>query len=57
MKQHPHFFASLQGELYDWRLWGARAVVMAFAGLARLTVVALTWMSETAFEHFREVQQ
>ncbi len=57
MKQHPHFFASLRGELYDWRLWGARAVVMAFAAMAGLTVVALTWMSETAFEHFREAQQ
>lgn len=57
MKQHPHFFSSLQGELYDWRLWGARAVVMVFAAMAGLTVVALTWMSETAFEHFREVQQ
>ncbi len=57
MKQHPHFLSSLQGELYDWRLWTARAVVLAFAAMAGLTVVALTWMSETAYEHFREAQQ
>jgi H+/Cl- antiporter ClcA len=56
MKQHPHFLSSLQGELYDWRLWAARSVVLAFAAISGLTVVALTWMSETAFEHFREVQ-
>ena len=56
MKQHPHFISSLQGELYDWRLWMARAVVLAFAAIAGLTVVALTWMSEAAFEHFRAVQ-
>jgi len=57
MKQHPHFISSLQGELYDWRLWVSRAIVLAFAVASGLTVVALTWMSELAFEQFREVQQ
>ena len=53
----PTSFKSLQGQLYDWRLWAARSVVLAFASMAGLTVVAFTWMCEFAFEHFREVQQ
>ncbi|MCB2044299.1 MAG: chloride channel protein, partial [Rhodoferax sp.] len=56
-KQHPHFITSLQGELYDWRLWTARAVVLAFASMAGLTVVLFTWMCEFAFEHFRSVER
>lgn len=57
MRQHPHFFKSLRGELVDWRLWTARAVVLAFASAAGLTVVAFTWMSELAFEQFHEIEQ
>ncbi len=57
MRQHPHFITSLRGELVDWRLWTARAVVLAFASLAGLTVVAFTWMSEFAFEHFHVIEQ
>jgi H+/Cl- antiporter ClcA len=56
-KQHPHFITSLQGELYDWRLWSARVVVLAFASIAGLTVVVFTWMCELAFENFNAVQQ
>lgn len=40
--------------MYDWRLWTGRGLVLAFAALAGLTVVAFTWMTETAFEHFTE---
>lgn len=57
MKQHPHIISSLRGELYDWRLWTTRAVVLAFASFAGLTVVAFTWMSELAFEKFHFIQQ
>lgn len=57
MKQHPHFIRSLQGELYDWRLWSTRLVVLAFASMAGLTVVGFTWLCEFAFEQFRHVQQ
>ena len=53
---HPHtsVFSAIQRELYDWRLWTGRGLVLAFAALAGLTVVAFTWMTETAFEHFTE---
>ena len=33
----PGFYAIRQ-ELYDWRLWAGRAVVLAFAALAGLIV-------------------
>ena len=56
-QESPHanafsgFFAIRQ-ELYDWRLWAGRAVVMAFAALAGLIVVAFTWLTEQAFAQF-----
>lgn len=52
MKFESPVFSAIQQELYDWRLWAGRAVVLAFAALAGLTVVAFTWMTEQAFEHF-----
>ncbi len=52
MKLHSTAFLAIQQELYDWRLWTGRGVVLAFAALAGLTVVAFTWMTELASEHF-----
>lgn len=52
MKFQSPVFSAIQHELYDWRLWAGRSVVLAFAALAGLTVVAFTWMTEQAFEHF-----
>lgn len=52
MHRHPDVFTSLQTELYDWRLWATRGVVLAFACLAGLTVVAFTMVSEYALELF-----
>lgn len=52
MSPHPLVFSAIRQELYDWRLWTGRGVVLAFAALAGLTVVAFTWMTEQAFEHF-----
>lgn len=52
MSPHPPVFSAIRQELYDWRLWTGRGVVLAFAALAGLTVVALTWMTEQAFEQF-----
>ena len=46
---------SVKAELSDWRRWAARAVVIGFAILAGLTVVALTALSEWALEKFFEV--
>jgi H+/Cl- antiporter ClcA len=39
-------------ELADWRLWWARAVVVAAAVVAGLTVVGFTWLAETASGYF-----
>jgi len=47
----PVFYAIRQ-ELYDWRLWTGRAVVLAFAALAGLVVVGFTWLTEQAFAQF-----
>lgn len=52
MKQDRPVIAALQRELSDWRIWAARAVVIAAAIAAGLTVVAFTWLTELALEHF-----
>lgn len=52
MKPHPNVISSVRQELYDWRLWMGRGVVLAFAALAGLTVVAFTWMTEHALGYF-----
>lgn len=52
MRPHPPVFSALRQELYDWRLWAGRGVVLTFAALAGLTVVALTWMTEYALAAF-----
>lgn len=54
---HPSIFSSLRNELYDWPLWQGRALVLAFAALAGLTVVAFTWMTEQALTNFFLVEQ
>lgn len=46
---------TLHREMVDWRAWTGRTVVLAFAALAGLTVVAFTWMSELAFEAFESM--
>jgi len=52
MRPHPHFISALRQEIYDWRLWSGRGVVLAFAALAGLTVVAFTWLTEHALAYF-----
>lgn len=52
MKKQTHMISASHKELYDWRLWTGRGVVMAFAALAGLTVVAFTWMTEQALAYF-----
>lgn len=43
---------ALRREFSDWRLWLARAIVIAAAAAAGLTVVGFTWLTERAIEHF-----
>ena len=52
MNSEPHFGRSLRTELSDWQIWQTRAVVLAFAALSGLTVVAFTWLTEHALEGF-----
>lgn len=55
MKPHPHILSAFRQEIYDWRLWAGRSVILAFAALSGLTVVAFTWLTEHAlalFFHF-----
>jgi H+/Cl- antiporter ClcA len=55
MHRHPDVISSLQTELYDWRLWTTRVVVLAFACLAGLTVVVFTLVSEQALQAFHAI--
>ncbi len=55
MRGHPDVFSSLQAEFYDWRLWATRVVVLAFASLAGLTVVAFTLLSDLALKAFHSM--
>lgn len=52
MRPHPHVMTSIRRELYDRHLWVGRAMVIAFAALAGLTVVAFTWLTEHALMQF-----
>lgn len=47
---------SIRRELSDWRMWWARAVVMAVAVVAGLTVVGFTWLTERALHGFFALQ-
>jgi hypothetical protein len=40
MSYQPHIGQTLKQELSDWRRWLGRALVLAFAAVAGLTVVA-----------------
>jgi H+/Cl- antiporter ClcA len=48
---------ALRRELADWRLWAMRAIVVALAVLAGLTIVGFTWMAERAAGLFGALQR
>ncbi len=48
--------SAIRTELVDWHLWAGRALVLAFAALAGLTVVLFTWLTERAFAAFELMQ-
>lgn len=52
MKSQPHFYSALRREFDDWHVWAGRGLVLLFAALAGLTVVAFTWLSEHALAYF-----
>jgi H+/Cl- antiporter ClcA len=47
---------ALRAEFSDWQLWWGRAVVVALAILAGLTVVGFTWLSEHALAVFTRIR-
>jgi H+/Cl- antiporter ClcA len=49
--EHP-IASAVRREFSDWRMWLARAIVIAVAIAAGLTVVAFTWITERALELF-----
>ena len=57
MHNDPHLLKSLRSELVDLHLWQTRVVVLAFAVLAGLTVVAFTWLTEEALAWFGHARQ
>jgi H+/Cl- antiporter ClcA len=57
MKTKHNITASFNREFRDWRLWATRAIVVAAAGVAGLTVVAFTWLGEEALGLFMDVVQ
>jgi H+/Cl- antiporter ClcA len=58
MQQHEHHLkAGFEKELTDWRVWLTRTLVVFFAALAGLVVVAFTWLSEHALVLFSGVRE
>jgi H+/Cl- antiporter ClcA len=55
MKTKHNITASFNREFRDWRLWATRAIVVAAACVAGLTVVAFTWLGEEALALFMDV--
>lgn len=46
---------ALRREFSDWRPWITRALVLAFAALAGLTIVGFTWLTDVALAGFQRV--
>lgn len=57
MPPHPHIPTALKRELSDWHMWTGRGVVIAFAALAGITVVAFTWFADHALAQFFSIQK
>jgi H+/Cl- antiporter ClcA len=56
MRPHPHIPTTFKKELSDWHMWTGRGVVIAFAAIAGLTVVAFTWLGEHALAQLSAFQ-
>ncbi len=54
--RQPDVVAEIRGDLTDWRKWWARFVVMGYAVLAGLSVVAFTWLTGYALRGFDGVR-
>lgn len=56
MRPHPHVLTAFKKEVYDWRLWLGRVLVLVYAAIAGLTIVAFTWLGEHALLTFHNIQ-
>jgi H+/Cl- antiporter ClcA len=56
MNHEPNFFENVRAELSDVRTWVDRGVVLGYAVLAGLCVVAFTMAADWAFAHFRSLE-
>jgi H+/Cl- antiporter ClcA len=54
MKNQHNTAAAFNREFRDWRVWATRAIVMAAAGVAGLTVAGFTWLGEQALAWFMD---
>ena len=55
MSSDDHPLHAVRREFSDWRPWITRALVLAFAALAGLTIVAFTWLTDVAFASFQRI--
>ncbi len=55
--QQPDFITEVRQDLSDWRKWLGRAVVLGYAVLAGLAVVAFTHLSEFAMNSFNALRE
>lgn len=55
MQQDPDFFHHLNEEIRDGKRWLERTVVLAYAAVAGLSVVAFSWLADTAFGFFQRI--
>lgn len=55
-EHHPDWRARVREEFTEWRPWVTRAIVLAFAAAAGLSVAFLTWLSEHAFHLFESLE-
>jgi H+/Cl- antiporter ClcA len=46
---------AVRREFSDWRPWLTRALVICFAAMAGLTIVAFTWLTDLAFAGFQRI--
>lgn len=56
MNHEPNFFENIRAELSDFRVWLDRAIVLGYAVLAGLCVVAFTIAADWAFEQFMSLE-
>jgi H+/Cl- antiporter ClcA len=55
-RRQPDVVAAMRGDLADWRQWVARLVVLAYAAMAGLSVVAFNTLCDVAQRAFAAVQ-